>query len=155
MHFPIIILEDPNTDVDNWDINIDNDACIESHTDYIGDIYNKQERNDVINSIWLSDLLDGFATLDTKEETITFLDKEKCERRFKDYLEDIAKNLYEKAQDGKLDYYDLVDIGYHYKEYWSLFVVETFAETSLNFIYNAQWRAGKTYRIGNIFDAHV
>lgn len=155
MHFPIIILEKPDTDVDNWDIDVPtNDACIESHTDYTGGLYDKQERNDVINSPWLRDLLDGYATLDTEKETITFLDKDMCDRRFKDYLEDFTKDLYEKAQERTLDHYDLIDLVENYKGYWCLFVVETFCETSLRFVDYAKWRAGKTYRIGNIVDAH-
>lgn len=155
MHFPIIILENPETDVDNWQTVLDGDACIESHTDYTGDLYNEQERKDAINSPWFSGMLDGFATLDTEKETITFFDQEKCKRRFNDYMEYVTGNLYKLAQEHKLNVYDLKDAGDFYKDYWFLFVVESFAETSFEFIYNAQWRAGKTYRIGNIFDAHV
>lgn len=156
MHFPIIILEEPSTNVEDWSIDVPyDDACIREHTDYTGDMYTPAERYDVINSTWLKELLDGFATLDTEQQTITFLDKETCFKHFQSYLRETIENLHEKADAGELRGYQMYLASQEYKGFSTLFVTDGYAQTSFDFADDAPYRAEKTYKIGNIIDAHI
>jgi len=158
MHFPIIALENVETLKKDWcdDLPFD-DKTLQEHTDYYGDVYNSEERRDVVNSDWFAELLDGYATLDKKRYTITFHDVDTCRRHFEEYLEDLTKELYEKAKNHTLNGYHLYVAANEYKGCSALFYLsdDGYAQTSFDFLDDATYRAGKTYKIGNIFDAHM
>lgn len=155
MHFPIICIENLDTPKRDWvtDLPYDDKTLCE-HTDYYGEMYTKEERLDVIRSKWLKDLFDGFATIDAKKGTITFLDQDTVSRRFKDYLINLTEDLYEKAKVHKLLGYELYFAGSSFKGFDTLFYKE-YGQTSFDFIDDAKYMACQTYCIGNIFDAHI
>ena len=157
MHFPIICLEKPETEKADFAESLpSDDYTLLSHTDYAGDVYDTSARQRVIKSTWLADLFKGIATLDTEAETITFLNKETVTATFKDYLKELTESLAEKAEKGTLSEYELKMAGEEYKDCGILFCLpEDYVQTTMDFIDDARYRAGRTYKIGNIFDAHI
>lgn len=157
MHFPIIRLEKPETEKADFDKSLPyDDYTLLSHTDYAGDVYDTSARQRVIKSAWLADLFKGIATLNTETETITFLDKETVTANFKDYLRELTESLAEKAEKETLSGYELKMAGEDYKDCVALFCLpEDYIQTTMDFIDDAKYKAGKTYKIGNIFDAHI
>lgn len=157
MHFPVIRLEKPETEKQDFTEHLPyDDYTLLSHTDYFGEVYNATERQCVIKSAWLADLFKGIATLNTETETITFLDKETVTANFKDYLKKLTESLAEKAEKETLSGYELKMAGEDYKDCGILFCLpEDYVQTTMDFIDDARYMAGRTYKIGNIFDAHI
>lgn len=157
MHFPIIRLEKPETEKQDFTEHLPyDDYTLLSHTDYFGKVYNATERQHVIRSAWLADLFKGIAILDTEAETITFLDDKTVTATFKDYLKELTESLAEKAEKGTLSGYELKMAGKEYKDCGILFCLpEDYVQTTMDFIDDARYMAGRTYKIGNIFDAHI
>lgn len=155
MHFSIISLEDPSVDKADFLRELPfEDPTIEAFTDYYGDRYNASKREDVIKSWWLPKLFEGIATIDTENETITFLDEDTIRMTLKDYLRECVEKINERFEDGKLDFFEFREIGRHYKGADTMFYLDDHAETSADFMEDAIYRAGKSYKIGHIFDAH-
>jgi len=156
MHFPLIRLEEIDRPVEDWDVNVDyDDARILEHTDYCGEIYSEEERKRVINSEWLSELFDGIATLDKEKETITFLNPDTIETTLSNYYIHLTSDLHIEALKKKVKAYNLYSAANYYKDCWSLFNIGEWWQTSMDFMDDAHWHAGETWRIGNIFDAHI
>lgn len=131
------------------------DSVLNANTDYYGEKYYKEERLNVVRSKLLKELLDGYATVDSKKGTITFFDRETIEKNFNNYLLSLTKTLYEKACDGVLRGYELVFASKDYKDCWALFFMNGYGKTSFDFIEDSRYWASQTFRIGNIFDAHI
>ena len=154
MHFKIIKLEEKDTPKKEFATELDyNDACLNAHTDYYGDLHSSQERKSVINSDWFKNMFDGFATVDTKKETITFLDKDTVTRNFKEYLKELTKKLAKKAEEETLLASEIYFAASEYKGNPTLFYIG-YGITSFDLMDDARFFAGKTFKIGNIFDAH-
>lgn len=154
MHFPIIKIEPIDLPREDWDIDLDYEDCtLNEFADYYGEMYTEEERRRVIEAKWLKDLFEGIATIDTEKETITFLDLPTIKNTLAEYYNDETRRLYELAQTGQCSGYDLRSAGNHWRGYYELFVVD-YGQTSMQFIEDATYRAGKTWQIGNIFDAH-
>ena len=154
MHFPIIKIEPIDLPKEAWSTDLDyDDWTLNEHTDYYGDIYNAEERKQVIKSNWLKELFDGIATIDTERETITFLDKQTIRNTLYDYYIQKVQELSEAASQQKLSGYNFRDAGYRFRGFYTLFM-EGYGKTSLQFVEDAQYYAGETWQIGNIFDAH-
>lgn len=154
MHFPIIKLEPIDLAREDWDRDLGyEDSTLNMWTDYYGQIYRDRERESVIKSEWLKKLLDGVATIDTEKETITFLDAGTIRQTFREYLLELTTRLHEEAERGELRGFELRYATVEYKEYDTMFYIEC-GYTCYEFIENAAWHAGETWRIGNIFDAH-
>lgn len=155
MHFPIIKIEPIGLAREDWELDLGyEDACLNEHTDYYGDIYSPEDRREVIESEWLKELLEGIATIDTEKETITFLDKATIQNTLYDYYLQSAKELLVLASKQKAYGYDFRDTGSRFRGFDTLFM-EGYGQTSLDFVENAQYYAGETRQIGNIFDAHI
>lgn len=155
MHFPIIKLEKIDTKVEDFDIDLpEEDPCLLSYTDYYGEIYNPEDRKNVINSVWLANLLDGYATIDTEAEAITFLNEDIIRGNFKKYLKRITSHLVELAKKEKLTSFDFRWAGIEYQDNSTIFCFENYCQKSFEFIADAFYHAGETWKIGNIFDAH-
>lgn len=154
MHFPIIKIEPIDLDRENWDIDLDyEDPVLQENTDYYGELYSEPERRQVIESSWLRNLFEGIATIDTKEETITFLNRDTISTTLNEYFHDCANSLFAMEE---LSGFDFRQVGRHFRDYYTLFVgVEGCGMTSVQFVEDAVFRAGNTFRIGNIFDAHI
>ena len=154
MHFPIIVIEDIDVPKEAFITKLDyDDRTLCENTDYYGDIHEKKVRKTIISSDWLEDFLDGIATIDVKNETITFLDKETIKENFQNYLLEAAKALCRKGREKKLSVFDFWTASRRYKDYPVLFYWGH-GLTSLDFVDDAALHAGKTFKIGNIFDAH-
>ena len=156
MHFPIICLENVDTPVENWvdDLPYD-DATLNNHTDYYGEKYNDEDRHyEIFHLRWF---FEGFADLDLEKETITFKDEHTCRIHLNNYYYDIAEGLYKKADDDHIRWYDFYQAANYYKDNNTLFYLSDsgYAQTSMSFVDDCPYRAGKTYRIGNIFEAHI
>ena len=156
MHFPLIKFEKIDTPIEDWDIDADPESItLQANTDYYGELYSKEDRRDIIESEWLKNFFDGIATIDTKKETITFLNPDVIDTAIKNYLIHTISDLYVEAKKEKLRGYDLRCSGEYYKDCWSLFNIDNYWQTSFDFICDAHYHAGETWRIGNIFDAHI
>lgn len=154
MHFPIIKIEPIDLAREDWDIDLNyEDACLDEHTDYYGEIYSADERRAVIKSDWLKELLDGIATINTKDETITFCDSQTIKNTLYDYYLQKASELFEKAGQQEISGYDFRSAGARFRDFYTLFL-EDYCMTSLEFVEDAAYYAGETRQIGNIFDAH-
>lgn len=154
MHFPIIKIEPIDLAREDWDIDLDyEDACLNEHTDYYGELYDPEARREVIESVWFKKLLKGIATIDTEKETITFLDKETIQNTLDDYYAQTARELCEAASKQKVSGWDFLVAGSRFRGFYTLFM-EDYGKTSLQFVEDARYYAGETRQIGNIFDAH-
>lgn len=154
MHFPIIKIEPIDLAREDWDIDLDyEDACLNENTDYYGEIYPPEARREVIESEWFKEMLEGIATIDTETETITFLDKPTIQNTLYDYYLQSAKELLERASQQRVYGYDFRSAGSRFRGFYTLFM-EDYGKTSLDFVEDAQYYAGETRQIGNIFDAH-
>lgn len=155
MHFPIIRLEKADTPEEDWTIDLPyEDSTLARYTDYAGELYTPDERKNVIKSIWLKDLFLGYADIDTKKETVTFYSKEKCADSFAKYLREKTEELYHLADIHKLSGFKLRWAGVEYKDCSALFYIEDYVRTSFDFMDDARYFAGETFKIGHIFDAH-
>lgn len=155
MHFPIIKLETIDTPVSDFEINLPaEDPCLDTYTDYCGDLYNTEDRKAVINSDWLKRLFDGFATINTEDETITFLDRNTIERNFREYLKELTHKLADEADKEELSGFMFRWAGVDFRDFPTLFYLD-YVQTSFSFIEDSVYLAGQTYKIGNIFDAHA
>ena len=154
MHFPIIKIEPIDLAREYWDIRLSRkDPVLKENTDYYGEIYSESERRKVIESSWLKKLFEGIATIDTKEETITFLDLDTISTTLNEYFHDCANRLFAMKE---LSGFDFRVVGSDFRNYYTLFVgVEGCGMTSVQFVEAAIYHAGETFRIGNIFDAHI
>lgn len=154
MHFPIIKIEPIDLPREDWDIDLDcEDPVLQENTDYYGEIYSESERRKVIESSWLKRLLEGIATIDTNEETITFLDSDTISTTLNEYFHDCANRMFAMEE---LSGFDFREVGKYFRANYTLFVfVDGCGATSVQFVEDAIYRAGKTFRIGNIFDAHI
>lgn len=154
MHFPIIKIEPIDLAREDWDIGLGyEDATLNEHTDYYGELYSPEDRKAVIESKWFKELFAGIATIDTEKETITFLDRGTIEKTLQDYYLEAAKSLYYEAQKERVSGYSFRSAGERFRDFYPLFV-EGYGMTSLQFVENAPYRTGQTVQIGNIFDAH-
>jgi len=154
MHFPIIKIEPIDLAREDWDIDLDyEDACLNEHTDYYGEIYPSEARREVIESEWFKEMLDGIATIDTEKETITYLDLLTIQNTLYDYYIQSARELCDAASQQRVSGWDFRNAGTRFRGFYSLFM-EDYGKTSLQFVEDAKYYAGETRRIGNIFDAH-
>jgi len=155
MHFQIIEISDEPISKDKWvsDFTLYEDATIAENTDYVGDLYNEEERKGFIRDS-LPVLFKGIADVDLEKETITFKSKEECRRTLleekKKILDIILEDMIDK---GNCSFYPLRNYGKDYKDWPQLFYRDG-GLTSAQFIEDAPYYAGKTMYIGAIYDAH-
>ena len=155
MHFPIIKLEAVETRPEDWDTSLnEEDSVLCENTDYYGSIYSEEDRKNVINSSWLWNFLRGIANLDVEKETITFLDKDIVEKTIQDYLVERLDILKDRAVEGKLRLYELRSLATDFRDCSTLFYYE-YGMTSFDFVDEGRYMPNTTFRIGNIFDAHI
>ena len=155
MHFHVIKFEKIDTPVEDFDTELPyEDPTLLRYTDYYGEIISAEERKAVINSVWLKDLFDGVATIDTKAETITFLDEKTIKKSFKEYLKGLTSEMADKAEKEKLSGFEFRYAGVEYKGAPTLFCIDDYVQTSFSFIEDAFYHANETWKFGNIFDAH-
>ena len=155
MHFPIISLEGVDTTVGEWGTSLPyDDPTLLEYSDYAGDLYNKRDRSDVIHSRWLKDLFSGYAVIDDDKETIIFNDADTIRRTFREYLKDETRRLNGMAEDNDLSGYEFRSAGVRYNDCDAMFYDGCMVYTSFQFIEDAVYLAGKTFRFGNVFDAH-
>ena len=162
MHFPIICIENMATPKEQWHEPDCEDRVLNEHTDYYGEQYSDEERKDVITSDWLKELFAGIATIDSDAETITFKDRNSINYAIQDWFTEKAKKLAQKAEEGRCRAYDFRTAGEDFRGYWTLFydcsednVYSGYGRTSMDFVEDSVYLAGKTVAIGNIFDAHI
>lgn len=154
MHFPIIAIESLKTEKADFTEELNyGDVTLNSRCDYYGDVYSEKERAEVIGSDWLKWLFEGIATIDVENETITFLDRESIRKTIHDYLVQLAESLLSDAERGTLNRFDLRCAAEEYKGSSTLFYCG-YGQTSFEYISDAEYCAGMTVKIGNIFDAH-
>ena len=161
MHFPIICIENMATPKEYWHEPDREDFCLNKHIDYYGEQYSAEERKDVITSGWLERLFDGIATVDSDAETLTFKDAKTIRFTIQDWFTDETERLHKMAVAGRLNAFDLRTAGEEFRGCLTLFyncMEDTgccYGLTSMDFVEDAKYFAGKTVAIGNIFDAHI
>lgn len=155
MHFPIIAIESLETERADFieELNYE-DSTPNRYCDYYGEKYDEEEREKAIKSSWLKKLFEGIATIDEEKETITFLDEESVRGTIRNYLIQLTENLHSDAEKGELTVFDLRWAAKEYKGFSTLFYADGYGHTSFEYIEDAPYCAGKTFKIGNIFDAH-
>lgn len=155
MHFPIIAIESLETKKTDFvkSLNYD-DATLNRWCDYYGEPYSKEDRKGIIKSKWLKDLFDGIAVINEEEETLTILDKETVDNTIKKYLVNLTEELHDRAENGELTMFDLRFAAKEYRGYCTLFYTNGYGQTTFEYIEEMPWLAGRTFKIGNIFDAH-
>ena len=158
MHFPIIVLEEYETQPEDWlqELPVD-DGCLLYNTDYYGEKYDDDMRWGVIKSNWLKDVFEGIAIVDPVTECLYFQSEQTIRDTLKKYYTDGVDRLSNLIKTGAPMYYDVTSFGKRYKDDFTLYFShkEGYAQTSLSFIDDAPYYAEKTLRIGNIFDAHI
>lgn len=155
MHFPIIAIESLETEKADFteELNYD-DSTLNRYCDYYGEKYDEEERERVIKSEGLKKLFEDIATIDEEKETITFLDEDTIRGTIRKYLIELTERLHDDALKGELMVFDLRWAAKEYKEYSMLFYFNGYGQTSFEYIEDAPFYARKTFKIGNIFDAH-
>jgi len=159
MHFPIIELKNHRIPKDERmsDCELYDDACVNYNTDYFGDEYTDEERRDYIMDGSLQNLLEGIATVNVAEESITFFDYETINdtirKQMRACLERLLYTLEDK--DKKVRPNDLMYEGRFWRDYNELFHYDGCAHTAGSLISDAVWFAEQTLYIGAMFDAHI
>ena len=137
MHTKIIRIESLDLPREDWKDYLDEeDETLLANTDYFGDMYDEEERRQVITSNWLKELLDGIATIDTDAETLTFLDKETIQKTLRDYYLSMAKKIMEEAENNCLSGYSFREAGRCFRDFSTLFYT-CYGQTSLDFVEDA------------------
>ena len=155
MHIQIMNLEALETDRQNFRTSVnEEDKVIMEEVDYVGDMYNEEDRRDAIESEWFERFFDGIAEVNMEKETVRFYERDVIEGTIRDYLRELTSEMAEAAEIGDLLVWDVISAGKYYKGDLTLLCMEGVVYTSLGFIHEAPYLAGKTMRIGNIFDAH-
>lgn len=155
MHFPIIQLSEQPLEKKDWitTVSMEDDCIINRYTDYIGDRYTEEERYDMIKN-HLPYLFNGIASVDIKNQTITFLSKEKIKKTLEKEVEKIldAINSYQKERG--VSFFPFRYHGAHFRMCDTLLWFDGCAYTSASFMEDAVYYEGKTLYIGAIYDAH-
>lgn len=160
MHFPIIVLEKANQKEEFFikDLNPD-DPVLLYNTDYFGNLYTKKERQEVIESKWLSKLLSDVGTIDSKTGIITLFKTDTIKKNIKKYLEGLLLELSELNDAGKLKPNDFIYRAKSYRNSDALFYINRYGYTAFEFIDWALYESMRDvetseWKVGNIIDAH-
>lgn len=155
MHFPIIEILGEGEWRGYSMQDMYDDATINYFTDYFDEPYSKKEREDVINSGIFADFFKGVATVDPEKETITFLSRETIVGTLHDYYVNLVNNLAAPATSVSELFSELRFAGQYYKGDKMMFMFAGYGRTSMQFIEDAPLLAGQTFKIGEIYDAHI
>ena len=155
MHFPIIEITETKLPENEWAsmYSMCEDACIEYETDYIGDPYNKEERQEALKG-HITEMFEGVADINYEEESLTFKSREEIITALLKAKRDALDEVLDKINKGYHLFYDFRAAGKLFRGNCSLFWYAGGAQTSAQFIEDAPWFAGKTMYFGNILDAH-
>ena len=155
MHFPIIEI---CSDKEQFGQSLYSDPVLQYRTDYYGEEYSEEERKDFLNSPGFKDFFAGLAELDPAEGVLRVYDADTIRKTLVDYHEYLLDRLSEidYSQRGLYAmFFDLREAGNNYKDSDMLFFYNGYGYTSMQFIEDLIFCAGKTLYIGQIFDAHV
>lgn len=161
MHFPIIVLEalDAKTEDYTSDVWSEYDTTLLHWTDYTGDVYNEEDRKRVLNSDWLIEAFKGFVTIDKRNETISFLNNQADLREaFQDLQMQLACELANKAENKELSDCELRFPTRSVRDCYAMFYISSseynYTLTLYDLLAESPYLAGKTFKFGNIIDAH-
>lgn len=155
MHFPIIEILGEGEERGYSIHGMYEDTTLNYFTDYFGEPYSKTEREDVINSGLFADFFKGIATVDPEKETITFLSRETIVGTLHDYYVNLVNNLAAPATSISELFSELRFAGEYYKGDSMMFIFAGAGKSSMQFIEDAPHLAGQTFKIGEIYDAHI
>lgn len=156
MHFPIVeILSDGEKKGQFSHIFDEGDTTINYFTDYAGEKYRKAERDYLIHGDNFADFFEGIANVDPEKETITFLSKETIVGTLHDYYVNLVNNLAAPATSVSELFSELRFAGEYYKNDSMMFIFAGYGKSSMQFIEDAPYLAGQTFKIGEIYDAHL
>ncbi len=156
MHFPIIEIMSKKKAQDIPGPSIFEDATLEYHTDYYGEEYTEKERMDVLTSEWFNKMFDGIGEVCPKEGIIRIFDEDTVRRTLNRYFEDVLESLADLKEEKIIwrKFYGLRNAGEEYKHNSTLFFFDGYGCTSMQFMEDIIYHAGKELYIYNIYDAH-
>lgn len=157
MHFPIITLYDRKptaSELHHTPSGMYEDATIAYNTDYFGEEYTKEQRDELLHSKYLKEFFDGIATVNPGKGTITFLDEDTIRKTLLDYASKQLDALKERLESGRMRFYDFRSAGNDFRGGDYMFWYQYGAFTSGQFIEDTPYYAGKTLYIGVVVDAH-
>ena len=159
MHFPIIELTSEKLDAGDWmnEFSFIDDATALYYTDYTQEI-TEGERRHIIRVV-LPVFFFGIADVDVEKEEVKFKSVKEIEKVLDSYLQDVVEKIeaerYALNKSASAKFYDLRCLGRKYKDSEMLIHFDGGTYTSMQFIEDACYHAGKTLYIGGILDAHM
>ena len=161
MHFPIIRISTEKISPEDWDINLPyDDSTLNYWTDYTGDVYTKEGRDYVLNSEWFKAFWEGLGDYDAKKGEVKLYTAERIKNTILIWLKDEAQTILKGFDDPSTTpfwrhSFAMRMASYEYKNLSTIFVIDGYAQKSMDFVEDLIYHAGKTLYIENIFDAHV
>ena len=154
MHFPIIEITSSR---ENLGIGLNyEDETLNYFTDYYGEEYSKSERAECIKR--LVDFFEGLGTVVTSRGEIYLNNEETIRKNLLEYHKSVLEQLNKDADDyeGPIwrRFFHFREAGKNYKDYDTLLFFDGCGYTSMQFIEDLLFHAGKTLYIGKIYDAH-
>lgn len=128
------------------------DSTLNYYCDYFGEPFSANERKEAIKD--LSSLFEGIASIDTSRGIIKFFSKEDIKTTLDKYYWDTVRDLTSTTETGWLRFFHLRELGAHYKQDYTIFIVDGCTMTSMQFFEDCYHHADKDLFIGQIFDAH-
>ena len=155
-HYAIVELQPYKIEKSEWveQDELINDIGIQYHTDYVGDLYSKEERKHFIENE-LPELFKGIATVNPAKETITFLSREEIKETMKNEINEAVSYIQREIDMGYDLFFNFRHIGRWFRQNCTIIWSELSSYTSAQFIEDARFRAGETMHIGAIYDYYV
>lgn len=156
MHFPIIEISTKEERRFDSGASIYEDATLQYYTDYYGEEYADIERKDTISCGWFEEFFKGLGEVDVEKETVTLYDEFTIRKTLDDYFASVCEKLDELKNEKLIwrRFYALRNYGTCYKDESTLFFLDGAGYTSMQFVEDLIYNAGKTLYIGQIYDAH-
>ena len=156
-HFPIVELTSHKYEPCDWmdEMSLVDNEVVQYYTDYVQDI-TESERRDYLT--WLPNFFKGIADVDIEKLEVRFKSAEEIEKTLESYYREVMQNIESDLVDFKMlistKFYRLRCYGRKYKGSDMLIHFDGSTYTSMQFIEEACYYAGKTLYIGGIVDAH-
>lgn len=153
MHFPIIEIVSDKNELGKFGIY--EDVTLEYFTDYYGDEYSEEERIETIEQ--LKEFFDGLATVNVENGTVTVNSSGTIRHDLIEYHKKLLEKLRNEAdKDESISrrFLELRKAGHFYKDDDAMFFYDGGGYTSMQFVEDLVFSAGKILYIGKIYDAH-
>lgn len=154
MHFPIIEINSEKYKDEHFSIY--DDSTLQYYTDYYGEEYNSEERMRLLESEWFNEMFNGIGKVIPEKGIIQIFDEDTVRKTLNDYFSDVLEELEHHKEDDRIweKFFAIRNAGTEYKHCSALFFYNGCGFTSMQFMEDVIYNAGKELYIGDIFDAH-